>query len=99
MTFAIGDWVYVMTNPHRGRKGIILRKRGYTYRYIEPVPRNKREFPSIVYRMSKNLYPADSDDPDNFVFCYCEMDERNNKEFACPYTGCYHQLQLLQLYA
>ncbi|MGL5936668.1 MAG: hypothetical protein ACRCZI_13725, partial [Cetobacterium sp.] len=39
---AVGDWVYVMTNPHRGRKGQLIQKRGYTQWYIRLVPKHRR---------------------------------------------------------
>jgi hypothetical protein len=87
---AVGDWVYVLTNPHRGRKGQIIKKRGYTQWYIQLVPQHRREFPIIIYRDRKHLYECDSDDPAIFEFCLCSKDERENEEFVCPCWGCYH---------
>jgi hypothetical protein len=87
---SIGDFVYVLTNPHRGRKGQLIKKRGYTQWYICLVPQHRREFPIIIYRTRKHLYECDSDDPVQFVFCECSRDERENEEFVCPYMACYH---------
>jgi hypothetical protein len=87
---AVGDWVYVLTNPHRGRKGQIIKKRGYTQWYIRLVPKNRREFPIIIYRARKHLYGCYSDDLDQFEFCYCSKDERDDESFVCPYWGCCH---------
>jgi hypothetical protein len=87
---SIGDFVYVLTNPHRGRKGQLIKKRGYTQWYIRLVPKNRREFPTVIYRTKKHLSPCDSNDPVEFVFCECSRDERENEEFVCPYMACYH---------
>jgi hypothetical protein len=87
---SIGDFVYVCTNPHRGRKGQLIKKRGYTQWYIRLIPQHRREFPIIIYRSRKHLYQCYIDDPVQFVFCECSRDERENEEFVCPYWGCYH---------
>jgi hypothetical protein len=85
-----GEFVYVLTNPHRGRKGQIVKKRGYTQMYIRLVPKSRREFPIFVYRAKKHLQRCESNDPDELVFCQCSRDERENEEFVCPYMACYH---------
>jgi hypothetical protein len=87
---SIGDFVYVLTNPHRGRKGQLIKKRGYTQWYIRLVPKNRREFPTVIYRAKKHLQRCESNDPDELVFCHCSRDERENEEFVCPYMACYH---------
>jgi hypothetical protein len=87
---SIGDFVYVCTNPHRGRKGQLIKKRGYTQWYISLIPQHRREFPIIIYRSKKHLYECNIDDPLQFVFCECSREERENEELVCPYWGCHH---------